>query len=316
MVNLTKVRGLLPDRLKYLLKPYFRTLVPNQLIALIWITFRCNYRCSYCNIVTNFDFGSLSGRDSEKSADEWLLALDRLPSTLFYFAGGEPFLYKELPELINRLPSKHSVIGVVSNGTAKIETFKRLKKRIGINISFHREFIEEEPFIKKISELKDVCNVSVNIVATKENLAILGKLKEKFKENEITLHVDRLVDDHVTYTNDEIQLLDSFLTIERRSQVDQLNYSDYGAKLCNAGKNYINIFPNGDTYTCAGGMEYRHSPLVSDVLKRQPGQSFDVNQFAMGNLFDPGFHLNSGPLICTLPCRAACDRDFTSYKRL
>src|SRR3954451_12765069 len=116
MINFTELRSMLPDRLKYILKPYFRTLLPNQFVALLWITFRCNYRCSYCNIVTNFNFGDLSGKESEKTVDQWLGALEKLPPTMFFIAGGEPFLYKELPELINGLPKKHSIIGIVSNG--------------------------------------------------------------------------------------------------------------------------------------------------------------------------------------------------------
>ena len=316
MINFTDLRAYVPNGIKHLLKPYFRTLLPNQLIALTWITFRCNYRCSYCNIVTNYDFGKVAGRDVERSAEDWLKAMENLPPTLFFFAGGEPFLHPGLPEIINSLPAKHALIGLVTNGTAKLDVYKRIKKRIGINVSFHREFIDEEPFIKKIEELKELCNVSVNIVATRENMSVLRKLAATFSDKEITLHVDRLVDDTVVYTPEEVAYLDSFLSTERRQQRDQLNYDDYEPKLCGAGKNYINIMPNGEVYTCAGGMEYFHSPLVKGILDKQPGEPFDLSQFKMGNIFDPGFTLNKKPIVCPLPCRAACDRDFTTFKRV
>lgn len=316
MFKISDFRAYVPNGMKHLLKPYFRTLMPNQLVALVWITFRCNYRCSYCNIVTNFDFGTLAGRGSERSVDDWVAAMDRLPPTLFYFAGGEPFLYSGFPDLLNRLPAKHSLIGVVSNGTVKLDVYKRIEKKIALNISFHREFVEEEAFVKKVLELKELFNVSVNVVATRENLSVLRHLEEYFHNKEITLHVDRLLDDKTIYTPEEEKFLDSFLSAERRAQHDQLDYHDYQPKLCGAGVNYINVFPNGEVYTCAGGMEYLHSPLTKEILANQPGEPFDLTKFKMGNVFDPAFALNSKRIVCPLPCRAACDRDFTTFKRL
>ncbi len=306
----------MPNSVKHILKPYFRNLLPNQLVALIWITFRCNYRCSYCNIVTNFDFGTLSGRDSERSVDDWVAAMEKLPPTMFYFAGGEPFLYSGFPDLLNRIPAKHSLVGVVTNGTVKLDVYRRIKKRVALNISFHREFVEEEPFLKKVRDLQENFNVSVNIVATRDNLSVLRNLEKSFRNNEITLHVDRLLDDKTIYTPEEEKFVNSFLSSERRVQHDQLDYADYQPKLCGAGVNYINIFPNGEVYTCAGGMEYVHSPLVKGILEQQPGEHFDVSKFKMGNLFDPAFSLNARRIVCPLPCRAACDRDFTAFKRL
>lgn len=314
--KLTDFRAYVPNGMKHLLKPYFRNILPNQLVALVWITFRCNYRCSYCNIVTNFNFGTVSGRETERSVEDWIKALESLPPTLFYFAGGEPFLYSGFPDLLNRMPAKHSLIGVVSNGTVKMDVYRRIKKRIALNISFHREFIEEADFIKKVEELRQSFNVSVNIVATRENMSVLRHLNQYFKNKEITLHVDRLLDDSVVYTPDELQFLDSFLSIERRKQHDQLVDNDYQPKLCGAGVNYINIMPDGEAYTCAGGMEYMHSPLVKNILDDQPDAPFDLSQFKMGNIFDPGFALNKKRIVCPLPCRAACDRDFTTFKRL
>jgi MoaA/NifB/PqqE/SkfB family radical SAM enzyme len=316
MLKFADIRAYMPNGVKHLLKPYFRTLLPNQLVALVWITFRCNYRCSYCNIVTNFDFGTVSGRQAERSVEDWLRAMDAMPPTMFFFAGGEPMLYSGFPDLLNGMPLKHTLLGVVSNGTAKMAVYKQIKNRIGLNISFHREFIEEDKFVAKVEQLKELFNVSVNIVATRENLSVLRTLDQSFKNKEITLHVDRLLDDTVIYTPEEVAFLDSFLTVERRRQKDQLNYKDYEPKVCGAGNNYINIMPDGEVYTCAGGMEYFNSPLVKKILDQQPEEPFDLGQFKMGNIFDPGFELNTKPIVCPLPCRAACDRDFTTFKRV
>jgi hypothetical protein len=37
-------------------------------------------------------------------------------------------------------------------------------------------------------------------------------------------------------------------------------------------------------------------------------------QFAMGNLFDPDFRLNREDMICALPCKQGCDRDFATIR--
>jgi hypothetical protein len=83
-----------------------------------------------------------------------------------------------------------------------------------------------------------------------------------------------------------------------------LNFEDFEPKLCSAGRNYASIVPNGDVYTCAGGLSYSTSPLYKNLIGGR-----QLPKFAMGNLFNAGFRLNQRDMTCALPCKEACDRD-------
>ena len=119
MLDVTTLQRHLPAWLKNALKPYYRTVFPHQLCIVLWVTFRCNYRCSYCPVVTRFDFSKLYGKQLERPAEQWIAALERLPKANLYFSGGEPFLFSDLPELINGL-NKHNILGIVTNGAVGV----------------------------------------------------------------------------------------------------------------------------------------------------------------------------------------------------
>jgi hypothetical protein len=95
-------------------------------------------------------------------------------------AGGEPFLYRDLPELVNHPPEQHSLVGIVTNLSVRAEVYRRIKKRIHLNVSLHREFVTPEQFIGKIRELKDQFHLCVNFVAKPENLPVLEENSRQF----------------------------------------------------------------------------------------------------------------------------------------
>ena len=155
MINITTLQRYLPASLKNALKPYYRRLFPNQLCLVLWVTFRCNYRCSYCPVVTRFAFSSIYAKEVERTPEDWIVALDRLPKGNVYISGGEPFLFKGLPELVNGL-NKHNILGIVTNATIKTSIYERITKKIHMNVSFHRESVSENAFLEKIDELRKV----------------------------------------------------------------------------------------------------------------------------------------------------------------
>lgn len=266
-------------------------------------TFRCNYRCSYCTVVTKFDYTTVYPKTSEKSVAGWLAALDRLPPAVIYIAGGEPFVYAGLADLVNGLPAKHQVIGIVTNLSQPASGYRKIAGKLHLNASFHREFTEHQKFTQKIKELSDQFHIHVNVVATRENLPFLREVSTKMSSDNITLHVDPLVDPEFRYSREERDLLQKFIGKDRVPG-QQLNFEDFSPKLCSAGRNYVYVVPNGDVFTCAGGTSYSTSPLYENLIAGR-----QLPKFTMGNLFDPGFHLNKGDIACALPCKEACDRD-------
>ena len=149
---LTYLQEKIPLSLKTKLKPFYRLIYPNRLHGIINPTFRCTYKCSYCPVCSQFDYGNIYPKSCEKTPEEWLKVLEKLPQTTFFILGGEPFLYNGLPELLNQLSdnSNHTILGLVTNASMPIDLYKQIKNKMHMNISFHREFAQEDEFIEKV----------------------------------------------------------------------------------------------------------------------------------------------------------------------
>jgi organic radical activating enzyme len=77
-------------------------------------------------------------------------ALDKLPSANIYVSGGEPFIYKGLPDFINK-QSRHKILGVVTNASVPSKIYDRVTRRTHLNLSYHAEFTSQEAFIENDS---------------------------------------------------------------------------------------------------------------------------------------------------------------------
>jgi organic radical activating enzyme len=303
---LSSLQRFIPARMKFLLKPYYRKLFRNRLHVLFWPTFRCNYACSYCTVCTKFDFAKVFTPQSEKRVEQWLNVLEKLPPAMIYVAGGEPFVYAGLPELVNNLPRRHQLLGIVSNISLPASVYRKIKRPFHLNASFHREYVSSENFIARVKELQQFLDVHVNIVATPENLPVISSIDELMKTYRITLHIDPYVDHEFRYSTQEQALLRKYTRADRKLLVD---FGDFSRKQCSAGRNYVNLLPDGQVFTCAGGFTYTHSPLYAEMVRNKP-----LGHYRMGNIFDPEFRLNSSDLLCELPCKDACDRDAVLVK--
>ncbi len=312
MLNVSDLQRYLPAEVKFYLKRYYRTFFPNKLILIFNPTSRCNYRCSYCPVVTKFDYTTVFPKNEEKSVADWLGAFEKLPPAMIYIAGGEPFVYNGLPDLVNQLPKKHQIVGIVTNLSQDIRLYRKMKRKIHIRASFHREFIGQDEFVAKIKALRDQFYIHVNIVATPENLPLIEEIESGMARENVTLHVDPYVDINFRYSPEQRAMLDRCLRSDRNPD-SQLDFNDFSEKSCSAGRNYINLSSNGNVYTCNGGMQYIHSTLYEGFAN--PG-GMDIRQFAIGNLFDPAFALNKTDIICKLPCKEACDRDSVAVRRI
>lgn len=312
MLTVSDLQHYLPPGMKFFLKRYYRTIFPNKLIVYFSPTSRCNYRCSYCPVITKFDYTTLFPRNQERPVADWLAAFDRLPAAMVYIAGGEPFVYNGLPDLLNQLPAKHQIVGIVTNLSQDVRLYRKVKRKIHIRASFHREFIGQDEFVAKVKALSDQFYINVNIVATPENLPLIEDVADNMAHDNVTLHVDPYVDLHFRYTPEQRVLLDRVLRSDRNPD-SQLDFNDFSEKSCSAGRNYINLMSNGEVYACNGGLQYLRSGLYAGFPN--PG-GMDLRKFAIGNLFDPAFALNQRDIVCSLPCKEACDRDSVSVRQI
>lgn len=303
MFSIINAQRFIPANVKFALKPYYRMLFPNRLHIVLNPTWRCNYACSYCPVVTKFAYTTVVSKAGERSAADWIAALDKLPAAVIYVAGGEPFMYAGMPTLINGLPAKHSIMGIVTNLSLPAAVYQKIQKRIHLNASFHREYTDAELFIAKVRELSEQFHIHANIVATPENLPLLTQISDELSASGVSLHVDPYVDNNFQYSQEQLKVLALHMKGDRHPET-LLDFQDFSPKRCSAGRNYVNFSPDGSAYTCYGGMNFIHSPLYLDIARGR-----DLSPYRMGNLFDPDFQLNSHDIICSMPCNAACDRD-------
>lgn len=112
-------------------------------IANILLTRRCNLNCHYCNIVKNYVGRPAEYKDmhhfykNEHSWQEWAQVFDRLhtnnPDCFFILYGGEPFMHKEINDIVKYLKENSYLHTIISNNTPLIrEKIKELYNYIGI----------------------------------------------------------------------------------------------------------------------------------------------------------------------------------------
>jgi organic radical activating enzyme len=308
MLRIADLQRYLPAPVKYRLKRYYRTFFPDRLILYFTPTARCNYRCSYCTVVTKFDYATVFPKAVERTAQEWIEAFGKLPPAMIYIAGGEPFVYAGLVDILNGLPSKHQVVGIVTNLSQDVRLYRKIQKPLHINASFHREYVKQEEFVAKVKELSSHFHIQVNIVATPENLPVIEEIDRDMARRGVVLHVDPYVDPAFRYSPEQRELLQRCIRSDRNPESQ---FDDFSEKSCSAGRNYIQVGPSGDVFTCNGGMQYLYSSLYANFPK-----PMDVSQFAMGNVFDPAFSLRKTNIRCCLPCKEACDRDSVAMKKV
>ena len=285
-----------------MLKPYYRVVFPNKLHILFCPTLRCNYHCSYCMQVKE-GIPKDYKKSRELSVDQWEEAFSRLPPSRLLIAGGEPLLYEGLPDLLNRIAARHSLLGMVSNGSTNVHLLRQIRQPVTLNVSFHREHTDEATFVQRIEELRQFAKVSVYIVATGENLPLVRELRQRFEARGVPLHVDPCTDMPVDYSAEQVQELRTVVTPDREMEWRGKVRSSY-RKRCSAGRNYIWLNPDGEALSCGSGFGYTrfHSraPLLADR---------SVAQFKIGNVLDKQFRLRAKDVTCDLPCIDACDVD-------
>lgn len=88
---------------------------PSPMKVEIEITNRCNQHCDYCSF-----YSSGSEVDRELTTEEWLTVfdeLDRAKVMSVTLSGGEPFMRRDLPELIRGMKERRLRFNILSNGT-------------------------------------------------------------------------------------------------------------------------------------------------------------------------------------------------------
>ncbi len=282
------------------LPPDFRQNISPYRVFFTWdITYKCNYKCSYC-IYTRGDNSKELIKDKPISVDVWLRiwrnVYNRYGSCEIHFAGGEPFVYPGFMDLIDNLSDIHTLEFSTNLFWDPADFIRRIDPgRARIGVSFHPEFSDLDIFLSKALKLKEAgFEIWVNYVAYPPQMYEMENIKNKFFDQYgITINIlpykGRYEDKEYPegYTQQEIDYLKSFGTnvvtpkiLESTSETKQIEQQN--GRFCRMGQMYAKIRPDGEVFVCCAS-----------------------NALRLGNIIKGTFALREKPFLCkknNCPC--------------
>jgi MoaA/NifB/PqqE/SkfB family radical SAM enzyme len=290
-----------------------------------FVSWKCNYKCSYCWQEAAHEVYRHGG-NNKHSPENWANSFNSLHPKEVYFTGGEPTLYKKLPELIN-LISPHTSLRMTTNfgPTFNLDRWKEVPaNRVAVCASLHPTQVDVNAFISKVSQYTEEYGpqrFGIELVKHPDNLKIVHEagLVEFCEQRGIEL----LLDDYVSVFEEEDQdgmEEDLYQLIVETNSIAPLDFTSLAEKVevpqdlslklgktndttrmpvfCPAGSLRINIDAFGDVYTCMSAVD--RSKLF--------GQYGLPHYKPIGNILEPDFELLREPVICWESFRcSACD---------
>ncbi len=289
----------------------------------------CNYKCSYC-----FD-GCNDG--SKRFKEDWTKVSDNLIHLLDYYKdhspkkkfeisllGGEPTLWKYLPEFCSKLKSNHNVsIMIVSNGSRTLDWWKENSKYFDqVVLSFHIQETDVNHFI------------SVADVLYENNVVVTGLVMmdpdywtqcvdaiEKLKTSKHTwaINLQSLEDNSkrkITYTDEQAEFIKSHSLIRRGNWIYLLKnifksyyyqkepvatFADGNKQKLQSNEIILNDWNHFKGWNCNIGVD-RLFINVDGSISGTCGQLLFGEKYHY-NLYDINFKENFRPEIKSVICR-------------
>lgn len=120
------------------------SILKNVKIVNLFLTRRCNLKCSYCRISGDIDYEGKPDiypnmkdyYNKEQEPERWIEFLEKLleenPDVFLILYGGEPLLYVGLPDIVNFLNRRNSYYTIISNCTPATNSLReKLFSRVG-----------------------------------------------------------------------------------------------------------------------------------------------------------------------------------------
>ncbi|MEX3854200.1 radical SAM protein [Paraburkholderia sp. BR10923] len=295
-------------------------------LSIQWfVTWHCNYSCEYCWQEVESDKYRI-GTISKTSPREWAESFNRLNPAELFLSGGEPSLYKALPEFISLLDRSielvmHSNLGP-SFSVEKFIEFVALDRFKELTFSFHPSQTSFDDYFAKLERLAKAGfrNLKVEMVLYPPHLEHAQRVYDWCEQHRVELRFD-------PYTPAKISMLQrtpgqieqmkvwtkkAAALVEQlgRKEVYQFEHKPYwgdedGSELdlhapiyCSAGSRRINVDGDGNAYTCMSAID--RTKLFGD--KALPHYA------SIGNVLESGFQLLEKPIPCWEAFRcSACD---------
>ena len=230
-------------------------------------TWRCQNQCSYCWVQRTVRQRPELYHAQERPWQDWAAALHRDPPDIVDVAGGEPFLWEGLADLIRACP--HVMFALSTNGVASaaIQAFCDLSKAPNlnsINISFHPESEKTIPRYlwhwrtSALTLMDTGYLVHSNVVDYGDNeeraYRIMGQWKAKY-------------------------------ILSPYENMDILKEKQAQGLCCEGGVNHLTVAPDGTAWPCLSTLR---SPYWAET--------------AIGNWLDDTIDLNRKPQPCHIYC--------------
>jgi len=303
--------------------PRFPRTTPPYRIHWNWeLSYRCNYKCSYCQYWAKGGKEEYLYVDINRWKEIWDRIFEKYWSSHIRFSGGEPTIYPNFFDLVAILLEKNTV-DITTNLSFDINLFTKKVKpgAISISASFHPEFDEIKSFLDKILFLHhDGYPSTISYVAYPPHLEKIAYFKSIAEEKEIMFKIipfqGRWRGKHYPqdYTTEEKNILEGFTTDSQNSHLNELNTRWYEwnvkkekvevekkGRLCRMGQMYAIIHPDGKVTRCCA---------------RDADDSFVET---LGSIFDQDFRLLDAPSLCKAdrcPCFKSMLVDYEEDKWL
>ncbi len=270
--------------------PQFPRTCPPYRIHWNWeLSYRCNYRCSYCPYWEKGQRERYPDVSMQRWREIWDRIFEKYWSCHIRFSGGEPTIYPNFFDLVAILLEKNTV-DITTNLSFDISQFMKKVKpgAISVSASFHPEFSEIKTFLDKILFLHHNGYPStICYVAYPPHIEKIPYFKSIVEEKKIMFKIipyqGQWQGKHYPrdYTLRERSLLEGFSTDSQDTHQNEINTRWYEwnvkrenkvkiekkGKLCRMGQMYAIIHPDATvTRCCARGDDNSFVEVMGSIL--------------------------------------------------
>ena len=277
------------------------------------ISFKCNYKCSYCEVVRRDEEFNTQIADTDKWREVWDRIFDNYWCTHVRFSGGEPTIYPNFLPFLGMLLEKHTV-DITTNLSFDLNKFLDKVKPGGLSISasFHPEFTDFETFFEKLKYLHfHGFPSTLSYVGYPPHLDKISEYKKRLEDLQMYFKIIPFIGNYKgkkypeAYDARERRLLEGFATDSKDEHLNDMNSRwvewrvekeenketrdtkiKFG-KLCRMGQMYAKIHPDLTVTRCCAGYHGQQSG-------------------SLGHLLDPNFKLLDDAQLCSVDYDCPC----------
>lgn len=296
---------------------------PIPLIANLFITGRCNAKCSYCYVEID------NSPNREFTLEQWKQIIDDLydrGTRMFALVGGEPLLHPDIDELVDYIARKNVFLNLTTNGFLIHEHLEAAQKATEVSISLdgdtashnkNRGMMSFERSVRGIDyAVENGVKVRLCTVVTAHNFDQIDFLLKFAEERNIFISFTPLIDTPVSRREaaDDLRLSDELirdffnkLKEAKKHSLRIINSFANMEYMINYPVKYGEIIwkegPNADYYTqpCPYG---RFQYLITNVGEVYPcAIMWNNNYYRSQNIFDDGIDAALSKASQNLKCQ-------------